>query len=282
MTISEKEIIDARHLLFNNVVEYFRSREGVKGIFVGGSIAEGTTDTYSDIDFRIVVGPEHHKQFVAARLSMPKNWGEWLFNEWVADAIHCVSHFKPFNKVDVFYFSPENLKPSPWYARPLQIVFDPEGIVARLVDASLGLTFPDDIGDIDRSISRVISFSHEVYRRVCRGELIFAHAELENMRFFISHLDDCLSNNPPRAVVLSHYESRGKEYILEAFRKSYGPPEPRSIIASCEILLKAFLKQLDMLYGKFPLERSKQSDKYALNMVLELSKAYVQKKNFDS
>ncbi len=277
MQISEREIIEARERLFRNVVEYFRSKEGVKAIFIGGSVAEGTTDAYSDIDFRIVVEPEYHKQFVSERLSIPKNWGEWLFNEWIEDAIHCVSHFKSFNRVDVFYFTPDHLNPSPWYGLPVRIVYDPEGLVARLVEASRGLAFTDDIGDIDRSISRVISFAHEVYRRVRRGELIFAHAELTSIRFFMAHLDDYICNRPPRAVVLSHYETRGSEYIIKAFMNSESPLEPAAILRSCEVLLRAFLTQLDTLYQRFPIDRSRESDEYALNMVLELSREYLSK-----
>lgn len=60
MSLNEQEIINARERLFKNVVEYFRSCKGVKAIFIGGSAAEGSTDAYSDIDFRIVVAPEFH------------------------------------------------------------------------------------------------------------------------------------------------------------------------------------------------------------------------------
>lgn len=274
MSASEQDIINARERLFNNVVEYFRSRKGVKAIFVGGSIADGTTDTYSDIDFRIVVEPELHKQFVSERLSMPRHWGEWLFNEWIEDAIHCVSHYKPFNKVDVFYFAPEHLQPSPWYNLPVLIVDDPDGLVCRLVEASRGLAFSPDIGDIDRSISRVIACAHEVYRRACRGELFFAHAQLTNIRYFMAHLDDYICNNPPQPVILSHYEARGSAYIIEAFMKSHVPLEPVAILGSCSVLLKAFCKQLNTLYQKFRLQRIKESDEYALNMVIELGNDY--------
>lgn len=280
MSISEQEIIDARERLFKKVVDYFRSRKGVKAIFVGGSVAEGTTDAYSDIDFRIVVDPEYHKKFVSDRLSMPKNWGEWLFNEWIEDAIHCVSHFKPFNKVDVFYFTPEHLKPSPWYSLPVRIVYDPEGLVARLVETSRGLTFSHDIAEIDRSISRVISCAQEVYRRVRREELFFAHAELTNVRYFMAHLDDYFRNNPPRAVALSHYENRGSDYIVKAIMDSDAPLQPDAILKSCNILLTAFLKQMDLLYQKFRFERIKESDEFALKMVMELSKEYLSQLSF--
>jgi predicted nucleotidyltransferase len=93
-------LINARNQLLDNALKYFLSQPEVKAIFIAGSLAAGTTDEFSDIDLRVVVAHEDHQQFIVSRLAAPKQWGDFLYHEWVKDAIHCVSHFKPFNKID--------------------------------------------------------------------------------------------------------------------------------------------------------------------------------------
>lgn len=91
----------------------------------------------------------------------------------------------------------------------------------------------------------------------------------------MAHLDDYVCGNPPRPVVLSHCESRCSNYIKEAFMNSHALLESYAILRGCEVLLKAFYKQLDALYQRFQLDRAKESDEYALSMVIELSNAYL-------
>lgn len=105
MSCSKQDLNCARNQLLDKALQYFLSKPEVKAIFIAGSLAAGTTNEFSDIDLRIVVAPEHHHQLVSERLAAPRQWGDFLYNEWIKDAIHCVSHFKPFNKLDVFYFT---------------------------------------------------------------------------------------------------------------------------------------------------------------------------------
>lgn len=112
-------------------------------------MAAGSADSYSDIDLRIVVQPERHSHFVQQRRDIPRQWPGFLFNEWIPNAQHCVSHFQPLVKIDIFYHNAAALKPSPWYRLPIQILHDPKSIVADLVKRSQGLQFPvgeDDVG----------------------------------------------------------------------------------------------------------------------------------------
>jgi predicted nucleotidyltransferase len=63
-------------------LERFASDPDIAGVFLGGSIAAGTADAYSDIDLRVVVKREKHADFVARRREIPKEWPGFLFNEW--------------------------------------------------------------------------------------------------------------------------------------------------------------------------------------------------------
>ena len=94
MSCSKQDLNCARNQLLDKALQYFLSKPEVKAIFIAGSLAARTTNEFSDIDLRIVVAPKHHLQLVSERLAAPRQWGDFLYNEWIKDAIHCVSHFK--------------------------------------------------------------------------------------------------------------------------------------------------------------------------------------------
>ncbi|MGK7949534.1 MAG: nucleotidyltransferase domain-containing protein [Xenococcaceae cyanobacterium] len=110
MDFSAEELNVARQRLYNKVVNYFITREGVEALYIQGSVASGSTDEFSDIDFRVVISSEFYERYISERFSAPQHWGEWLYNEWSGSFWVCVSHFKPFNKIDLLYFKPEELR----------------------------------------------------------------------------------------------------------------------------------------------------------------------------
>jgi hypothetical protein len=120
-------------------VAFFEQRPAVIGIFVAGSIPAGSADPYSDIDLRIVATAEGHALLLAGRLEWPAHWGELLFNEWLIGTQHCVSHFAPFLKMDVFYLNPSTFVPSPWLKLPTRVFFDRMGLVRETLEASAAL-----------------------------------------------------------------------------------------------------------------------------------------------
>ena len=120
-----EELIGARDRLLSFAQQQFTSNPDVVGLFLAGSLAVGTSDAYSDIDLRVVVKPDRHAWFVDHRREITVSWPDFLFNEWRPGTIHCVSHFRSFVKIDIFYFSEAGLEPSPWYTLPIKILFDP-------------------------------------------------------------------------------------------------------------------------------------------------------------
>lgn len=108
-------LTDARDRLLRQAVTHFAHDPAVHGIFLGGSLPAGTADAYSDIDLRVVVRSDRHADFVGERLEVPKCWDGFLFNEWLEGAQHCVSHFRPFGKIDIFYIDASTFRPDPWY-----------------------------------------------------------------------------------------------------------------------------------------------------------------------
>lgn len=86
--------------------------ENVLSVFYGGSIGNGNTDIYSDIDLRIVVKDEEFERYRKNKKERAKNWGEVLYFEDFPWATHGVAHYDTFIKVDTFYYKTVDIQPS--------------------------------------------------------------------------------------------------------------------------------------------------------------------------
>ena len=139
--ITQTEIVDSREKLLERAVSFFTARTDVTGVFLAGSLPAGSADAYSDIDLRIIAMPEEQARLLAGRLEWPSQWGDLLFNEWIDGTQHCVSHFRPFLKIDVFYWTPDTFRPSPWFRMPAKIFLDGDGLVRRVLAQSQTLMF---------------------------------------------------------------------------------------------------------------------------------------------
>jgi hypothetical protein len=265
--ITPDNLQEARNNLLSKAVGYFKSDPDVVGIFLGGSLASGSADAYSDIDLRIVVKSERHAYFVEQRREIPKQWPGFLFNEWVPNAYHCVSHFKPFGKIDIFYYSAAALTPSPWYRLPINILHDPKGIVVHLVKQSEGLPFVVEQEDLDISISKGLAAAHETYRRAMRGEMIYAQTLLDELRQHIMQADDWLHDRTSETAVIAKFEGRASGDVLTALKSSYCPCEADSILAALRPLVQIYREQVLALHKKFQLSRSAEYDIAALDVV---------------
>ena len=267
MRITRDDLENARSDLLAAALRCFEADPVVLGVFLGGSIAAGSADAYSDIDLRVVVKPERHLDFVKLRREIPKQWPGFLFNEWVPNAQHCVSHFQPFGKIDIFYHAADALTPSPWYRLPIKILHDPTGIVADLVKRSEELPFTVGDDDVDFSISKGLAAAHETYRRAMRGELFYAQTLLDELRHHMMQADDWLHDRTPETAVMMKFEKRATGDILAALRSSYCPCEGDAILAALRSLAHIYRNQVLALHMKFPLSRPVENDVTALKVI---------------
>ena len=265
--MNSAQLTEARERLLKTAVDYFASDPAVLGIFLSGSIAAETADAYSDIDLRVVVSPDEHQRVVRDRLEMPKAWGDFLFNEWLEGAQHCVSHFRPFGKIDVFYISLAEFRPSPWYSLPTEVLYDPRGLVKDTITKSEGLAFAIPEDEIDRSVSKGLASAHEAYRRLRRGELFFAQSLLDNLRHYMIQADDWLHHRPPQAVTFSGLEKRASQPLIEAFKNSYAGRDAVSIEQVLLRLLVVYREQIIALHKQFGLSRPLKNDLYAIDVI---------------
>lgn len=265
----ELTITQARDSILSRMVESFRHRPGMLAMFLRGSLAEGTADAWSDIDFSVVVDDEHFDTFCTERHAAPEKWGELLFNSGSMGPNMCVSHFAPCVKVDVFYYRPADLAPSAWFTRAIRVFHDERGIVSKIIERSRGLDFHPDPSAINHSINQAIGSAHEVIRRIERGELGYAREILTDVRRRVAFLDDFLNNRPPAG--LAHFETRcadpaTRHAIAASHPRSH---EPAAILAALKSLMPILARQIAALGAALTPARDVERDHKSLSLVVE-------------
>jgi predicted nucleotidyltransferase len=265
--MDSKRLTADRGRLLSVALERFSSDPNVVAVFLGGSLAADSADAYSDIDLHVVVNPESHAGFVTRRCEIPKDWPGFLFNEWMPGALHCISHFRPFSKIDIFYLNQDALRPSPWYGLPIKILHDPSGVVAALVAQSKDLPFTTSAGDVEWSISKGLAAAHEAYRRAHRGELLYAQTLLDELRHHIMRADDWLFGRTPLALVYSRFEQRGSRDVLEALTASFCSYDAAALKAALILLVRLYRRQVMALHERSSLSRPLENDLTALDII---------------
>lgn len=267
--MNESDLETERRRLLASVVDYFSAMPAVCGIFLGGSIPAGRADAWSDIDMRVVIDDDQHATFVENRLAMPAEWGELVFNEWLDGTSHCVSHFKPFGKIDVFYISAKDFRPSPWYALPVSILYERDTLLTDVFQQSQNLDFTADRDEISRSISKGLATGHEVYRRIQKNQLFYCQSLLNELRYHMIKADDWINDRPPQTEAYSRLELRGSPDMLELFGASYTGTDEAAIRTSLKGLLDFYRDQIKALHTRFSPERSLDNDMCAIGIVLD-------------
>ncbi len=260
-------LMRGREALLSAARAEFTGRFDVVGLFVAGSVAAGTADAWSDVDLRVVVTPDRHSWFVEHRRDIPKGWPGFLFNEWLPGAQHCVSHFRPFNKIDVFYHSADALHPSPWYALPIWVLHDPSGVVAKLLERSRDLRFEVTEAEVDFSISKGLAAAHEATRRARRGELLYAQTLLDELRQHVMRADDLLWGRTPDVTARAKFDRRGSPEVMRALTASFCSADGNAILDSVIALSSFYRGQITALHERFELTRPLENDLAAIDVV---------------
>ena len=269
--MNREDLVEGRERLLKNVVAYFQKDRAVIGVFLGGSIPAGKADAYSDIDLKVVVEATEHARFVQNRLEMPKHWGDLLFNEWLMGATHCVSHFRPFQKIDVFYISGEKLAPSPWYGLPTTVLYDPRGIISEVIQNSqaLHLDADADVEEMSRIVSKGLASAHEAIRRIRRGELFLAQSLIGELRLYLVRIDDWVHERIVQSVVFAKLENRVDQTVGRALTRSYVALEADAMEEAVIELVAVLREKIIEMHERFRLDRPLERDLAAVDLVLE-------------
>lgn len=189
------QVHQERQAILERAVRFYRELPAVIGLFLAGSLATHTEDAYSDIDLGVLGDPRRFDELIRGRRLYPKQFGTWLFNETAESSPQvCVSNFAPFNKLDVTYYRPQDLRPLPYYSSGIHICYDPQGLIQRVVNESRRLQ-PVFHGEaLSNLFDQVYAYAHEAYRRMMRQEFLYAQALTVSIKELLVRLDDILKD----------------------------------------------------------------------------------------
>ena len=156
----------ARDALLQKVSRLAENSPAVQGIFLGGSLAAGNPDAYSDIDFRVVIDPAMDKELLLGDLL--RQLEPILFIETKTN-FYAVIHFDTFIKLDLFLYYPAELLPSPWLAN-IAIQSDHTQHLHEVKAQSAALRHQVTQAEFDFFLTKYYANLHEYYRRWKRDE----------------------------------------------------------------------------------------------------------------
>jgi predicted nucleotidyltransferase len=223
------------HKLLERAVERFRDDARVAGLVVGGSIAHGTADFYSDVDLYAVVLDEAFDEVFAERDAAARSVGSPLFGFDVdpvpgGSTDHIVVYEGPV-KFDFMYLKESDLQPAPkWVGCP--VLKDATGRVAAAVSRSEGLSprppTPEALSDLNQ---KFWTWCWYVFGKIARGELWEALDGLHSVRSLaLIPLLDRAAGRPHEGY--RRLERKTDPATVSRLAATVGPLDPESLYAA--------------------------------------------------
>ncbi|PAK34179.1 aminoglycoside 6-adenylyltransferase [Peribacillus simplex] len=174
-----------RDVILKNALKDLKTDANVLAIYLGGSLAKGYIDNYSDVDLHTIVTSEKKSDFIKDKKNRAKNWGEVLFYEdFNPFSPVVVTHYDCFVKVDSWYHSPNEIVPSIWL-KGLKVLYDPTNIISNVIKESSNLVYKPSSEEVEFWRGKLLAFIHETYRAVMRDEIYYALSNLDRIRWLM-------------------------------------------------------------------------------------------------
>jgi predicted nucleotidyltransferase len=174
-----------RDILFESALTNLTSDPNVLAIYQAGSLARGNFDNYSDIDLHIIVNPELKANFIKEKRNRAAKWGSVLFYEdFNPSSPVVVTHYDSFVKIDSWYHFPQEVVPSIWL-KGYKVLYDPNKIISDIIRESSHKVYKPSADEVEFWRGKLLAFIHETYRAVMRGEIYYALANLDRVRWLV-------------------------------------------------------------------------------------------------
>ena len=174
-----------RDVILKNALNDLKTDSNVLAIYLGGSLAKGYIDNYSDVDLHTIVTSEKKADFIKDKRTRAKKWGEVLFYEdFNPSSPVVVTHYDCFVKVDSWYHSPNEIVPSIWL-KGLKVLYDPTNIISNVIKESSNLVYKPSSEEVEFWRGKLLAFIHETYRAVMRDEIYYALSNLDRIRWLM-------------------------------------------------------------------------------------------------
>lgn len=174
----EVELKSERTRIKEAIVTKLQMDRDIIGIYLGGSLAKGTEDEFSDIDLRIVVEEGVSKQDKLSELLDDRN--DVLFIEsWFPS--FAVIHFDCFVKVDLFAYYQNQLDADVWL-KDIKILKDTDKFLEKLKSDSEKIEYVLSQKAFENILHKYLAHLHELYRRYERKEYHYVQQSFLSMQ----------------------------------------------------------------------------------------------------
>lgn len=182
--MNEEHLFIKRNQLKQELVTYLINDSAITGVYLGGSLAEGKEDAYSDIDLRVVVKQDSNKKLKITELI--ENRDDILFIESFYNS-YAVVHFFNFIKLDLFVYYQSELEPSIWL-KNIKILKDNTGYLEEIKTESKLISYRPSQQEFELIINKYLAHLHETYRRYQRSEYNYLHHSCLTMKHCLASL----------------------------------------------------------------------------------------------
>lgn len=206
-----------RDKLLGQIEKYFISHNNNFLRFLGGSLAKGNPDEFSDIDFRVVISDDFEKKDVL------DNFIDYFDSQIsfieTSTSFYGVFHFRNFIKVDIFIYFQKELSPNVWL-KDIKILKDNQEFLKdlKMVSELKEYIFKEQY--LVGYLNKYTAYLHELYRRYKREELNYCeHCTLMMKHILISLWVVKSGNTPNDLGDWSKYE--GERTLLNKEQKLF-------------------------------------------------------------
>jgi len=180
------DLTAAHRALLQRAVDHFRDDKRVMGLVLGGSLAHGIADSYSDVDLYIVARDESFDAVFEERGAVALTLGSPLLS-FAIDPIpggsrdYIVTYPGPI-KIDLMYHRESEIVPAPKWTGGV-VLKDASGLVGNVLARSRNFAPPtpssEELLELDK---RFWTLCWYVFGKIMRGELWEALAGIHTIR----------------------------------------------------------------------------------------------------
>lgn len=269
----DAQLTEERDALFKRAVDDLASDEDVIAIYLDGSLSRNIADRYSDIDLHTIVVPNKLTHFIKKKTERAEKWGNVLFHENANPfSPVAVSHYDSFVKIDSWYHTIDEVKPSIWL-RNMKILYDPNEVLEQIAEVSSKIVYEPSPDDVKFWRGKVLAFYHETYRAVMRKEYYYALSNLDKVRWLMAlgwymEMDEHLDSSYAVWSKIEGERSKLSPMQLALLESWDSTRQPEMIMEVLRGIVPVFVELNETLSRKVEIDSQKETVIHCIGMVI--------------
>ena len=243
-------------MVIHRFVQACSADERIVAAFLGGSVARGEADEFSDLDLCLITKDDALEEVKAGRADLIRTLGEPLFLEDFGSDVNVFFILADGTEGEIFFFGESELDRID--AGPVRTLLDEQGLLA---DVRFPVREPDRAEQVEE-LRRVMHwFWHDLSHFIAalgRGQLWWAAGQLEMLRAYCVNLERIDQGVEAEAEAYEKLDQLIAIDRLAPIRSTF-PPMERDAMLRASLALLAFFRERAPVVGRehglsYPLE----------------------------